>query len=78
MIDDQILVENAKFIHRVSNDRCSKPFGYYYGCNVLSRITFHNTRNANLTIHRRNPAIVNRSLLCKTVIDWQKLESRID
>ena len=61
--------ENILTFYRVVNDMCAKPISHVY----LSNCNRYNTRNQNLTIVTHRLSVLNRSLICKPVSDWQSL-----
>ena len=71
---DQAKWENCKFIYRVQNNMCAKPLVNFFHNNLSAKM-YGRTRNSNLSITRHNLAIVNRSFLCKSVMDWSALNT---
>ena len=73
-INDMVSVENVKLMYRISNDMVSKPI-----CNLFQTCLKgkHNTRNANILVPRHNLSSINKSFLCKAVIEWNNLTTEI-
>ena len=68
-LDDLIYIENNKLMYRILNGKCAKPICNFF----VNKSKVVNTRNANVAIMKQTLASVNRSFLCKLVIDWQSV-----
>ena len=67
VIQDQLTLENCKLIYRVESKNCPLPIVN------LFEVGQYNTRcNINMRVHRS--AKYNNSFLCKSILDWTKLE----
>ena len=68
-IKDQLVVENAKLMFRVHNEMCPVPvLNIYYNVNSTSA-----TRGKGIKIRPHVTQKVNKSFICKPVVDWLKV-----
>ena len=74
-IDDIVYLENVKLMYRVTNNLCAKPLAFLFRDNTST--SNYVTRNLNLKVIRHKSTIVNRSFLCKAVLDWQGLDTAV-
>ena len=75
-LDDLLLVKNRKLIFRVMRGQCSKPL-----CNFFRDQPTHSmrypTRNRSINVKKHSLSMVNKSFLCKAVMDWYSLDSNM-
>ena len=68
-LPDQMLVENAKLYHKIVHNECPTPIQNLYR-NVKSN---YETRYRGPIAVSFKSVLVNKSFLCKPIIDWQNL-----
>ena len=65
-LDDLLLIENCKLMHRINAETCPKTI-----VNLFDSVYI--TRSTQVNIVRHTNLMVNRSFLCTSVTDWNKL-----
>ena len=70
MIRDCVVVSNCKLIYRILTDQIAVPIKRFFVNEGISS----STRNAHLLVLKHNLAIVNKSFLCRAVMDWSTLK----
>ena len=74
-ISDQMKLENSKLIYRVLNNLIATPIKrFFIKCNSEPN---YNTRNANVVVPKHSLSVVNRSFLCRPVVDWRSIKTDI-
>ena len=68
-LDDQLFIENCKLMHRVNSGIAPAPVINTFD----KRQTLYVTRNAPVNVCRHYSDKLNKSFLCKSVMDWNKL-----
>ena len=60
---DLVKVSNCRLIHRILNGICPKPISNYFQMNYA-------TRSLNVVISKNSFSKVNKSFLCRSLMDW--------
>ena len=69
-LGDQLFVENCKLAHRVYNVVCAQPIRPFFK-QLDAPLTL--TRSGNLLVPKHKSRLLNKSFLCKTLLDWSTL-----
>ena len=70
-MEDQLRLENLKFMYRVVNEICAKPLvNFYVNTRQQNRSELI---GGNVAVNQHRLTIVNKSFLCKPVMDWNAL-----
>ena len=67
---DLVKVSNCKLIHRILNGTCPKPISHFFRMN-------YGTRSMNVVVPKHSLTKLNKSFLCKSVIDWCSVRTDI-
>ena len=72
ILNDQVYVDNVKLAHRVKNKSCPIAIQYLFHSHNL-----YNTRNRNTAIPIHKSSKLNKSFLCRPLIEWSKLQADV-
>ena len=72
-VTDLLIKENAMFMYRIITRTALVPVTNIFNFSAVTQ----NTRNTNIIIPRHHLSIVNRSFICKSVMDWQAIPANI-
>ena len=69
IVGDQVMLENAKLMYKLESDLCPTPIK-----NMYTRSSHgYGTRWSSIRINRHKLSMVNRSFLCKPIMEWQTI-----
>ena len=72
-IEDQLTLDNCKLMHRLNYDNCPTPIA-----NMFNRSTDrYEIRSLNVKCTRHRTMLVNKSFLCRLIIQWQLLQRNL-
>ena len=70
-LDDQLFVENCKLMHKLVDKILPTPI-----INLFEQNTGHyQTRSAHVAVVKHTSLMVNKSFLCKPIVQWQRVKS---
>ena len=73
MVKDLLLVKNAKLLYKLNNNLCPSLISQLFNMSTNSTRTWGH----NLLIPKHCSTKVNKSFLCKSIIDWRSIKSDI-
>ena len=70
-VDDYLAIENVKLMYKVKNNICPMPVRNLYNYSGHD----YRTRSKDMIMDNHKLTLVNKSFLCKPLIEWQSLPS---
>ena len=67
-VGDQLFLENCKLMYQVVMDLCAKPLKCFF-----IKLNSYQTRSSCLHVIKHSLSKVNKSFLCKAIMDWDTL-----